>query len=47
VALYGVAALSLVGSGVAAALAARHPVRPYAAPTADRRGFTVGWEGSF
>jgi hypothetical protein len=47
VGLYGVAALSLVGTGVSLALAARHPVRPYAAPTADRRGLTVGWEGPF
>jgi hypothetical protein len=47
VALYGVAALSLVGSGVAAGLAARHPTRPYATLTSDRRGLTVGWEGSF
>jgi hypothetical protein len=47
VALYGVAALSAVGSGVAAALAARHPVRPYTTLTSDRRGLTVGFESRF
>jgi hypothetical protein len=47
VALYGVAALSLIGSSVAAAFVSRQPTRPYAMLTSDRRGLTMGWEGSF